>query len=77
MELESFIQNEKTLNFEPMPYLGTFRSSFEKTIVIFDISTAESIKNEYLTIIVDFHIGSTFSKGPRSAFSKDPGPGLL
>ena len=34
----------------------------KKTIVIFEISTPESVKKEFLTIVVDFRIGSTFPK---------------
>ena len=58
-----------------MPYLSTFAQKFSKTIVIFEISTLEFVKNESLTQTVDFGIGSAFSKGPGSAFSGDSGPG--
>ena len=51
--------------------------SLAKTIVIFEISTLEFVKSESLTNTVNFSIGSDFSKGPRSAFSEDPSPGLL
>ena len=34
------------------------------------------VKIEFLTQIVNFYIGSTFSKGPGSAFSEDSCPGL-
>ena len=34
------------------------------------------VKTEFLTQIVNFYIGSTFSKGPGSAFSEDLCPGL-
>ena len=51
-------------------YLGIFRLEFRKPTVVFEISTIES-----LTHTVNFDIGSTFSKGPVSAFSEVPGPG--
>ena len=54
-----------------MSYLGTFGLEFEKAI----ISTLEFFKNESLTHTVNFCIGSAFSKGPWSGFSKGPGPG--
>ena len=34
------------------------------------------VKNESLTHIVNFGIGSALSNGPTSAFSECPGPGL-
>ena len=37
---------------------------FEKTIVIFEISTLELVKSEFLTHTANFGIGSTFAKGP-------------
>ena len=47
MELQSFIQNGKTLNLEPrMPYLGTIWPEFEKTIAIFEISAFDFAKME-------------------------------
>ena len=48
---------------------------FENNIVIFEISTLESVKNEFLTYTVNFGIGSTFCKVLGSAFSQVPGPG--
>ena len=59
-----------------MPYLGIFGLEFQKTIVIFEISTLEFVKNECLTHTMIFGIGSAFSKGLESAFSEGPGPGL-
>ena len=59
-----------------MSYLGIFGLEFQKTIVIFEISTLEFVKNESLTHTKNFGIGSTFSKGLGSAFSEGPGPGL-
>ena len=47
-----------------MPYLGVFGLEFLKKIVILEISTLKFVKNEYLTHIVNFGIGSAFSKGP-------------
>ena len=48
-------------------------------IVIFTISTLLFTKNHFLTIIVNFGIGSVFSKGPGSAFTEGlvTGPGLF
>ena len=57
-----------------MPYLGIFGLEFQKTIIIFEISTLEFVKNESLTHTMNFGIGSAFSKGPMSAFSEGPGP---
>ena len=58
-----------------MPYLGIFGLEFQKTIVTFEISTLEFIKNESLTHTMNFGVGSTFSKGLGSAFSESPGLG--
>ena len=58
-----------------MSYLGIFRLELKKTLVIFEISTFEFLKNESLTHKVNFGIGSAFSKGSGSGFSE--GPGLL
>ena len=58
-----------------MSYLGIFRLELKKTLVIFEISTLEFLKNESLTHKVNFGIGSAFSKGSGSGFSE--GPGLL
>ena len=55
--------------------LGIFGLEFEKTIVIFEISTLRFIISESLTHTVNFGIGSAFSKSPGSTFSKDPGLG--
>ena len=57
-----------------MSYLGIFRLELKKTLVIFEISTLEFLKNESLTHKVNFGIGSAFSKGSGSAFSGGPGP---
>ena len=57
-----------------MPYLEIFGLEFQKTIVIFEISTLEFVKYESLTHTMNFGIGSAFSKGPGSAFSEGPGP---
>ena len=46
-----------------MTYLGSFGREFQKTIIIFEISTLEFVKNESLTHTVNFTIGSAFSKG--------------
>ena len=43
-----------------MPYLGVFRLQFCKSIVIFETSTLEFVKNEFLTSIADFGIGFAF-----------------
>ena len=52
---------------------GYFGLEFQKTIVIFEISTLEFAKIESLTYTMNFDIGSVFSEGPRSAFSEGPG----
>ena len=57
-----------------MPYVGIFELEFEKAIVISGIRSLEFIKNESLTHIVYFCIGSAFSKGQRSGLSEGPGP---
>ena len=57
-----------------MPYLGIFGLEFQKTIVIFEISTLEFVKYESLTHTVNFGIGSAFSKDPWSVFSEGLGP---
>ena len=58
-----------------MPYLGIFGLEFQKSIVIFEISTLESLKNESLTHRMNFRVGSVFSKGLGSSFSEGPCPG--
>ena len=45
-----------------MTYLGSFGIEFRKTIIIFEISTLEFVKNESLTHTVNFAIGSAFLK---------------
>ena len=62
-----------------MPYLGIFGLEFQKTIVIFEMSTLEFAKNGSLTHTINFSIGPNFSKGPGSCFSEGPcmGPGPL
>ena len=62
-----------------MVSLGIFGLEFQKTIVIFEISTLKFVISESLTHTVSFGIESAFSRVPRSAFSEDlcPGPGLL
>ena len=57
-----------------MPYLGTFRPEFEKTIFISEISTLEIIKSAFITKKVNFGIGSAFSKGSGYTFSEGQGP---
>ena len=46
-------------------------------MVIFEISTLEFVKNEFLIHTMNFGIGSVFCKGPRSDFSEGPGPGSV
>ena len=58
-----------------MAYLCIFGLEFRKSIVIFEISTLEFVKNESLTHTMNFGIGSAFSKGPGSTFSEGLGPG--
>ena len=50
-----------------MPYLDVFGLEFQKTIVIFEISTLEFAKNEFLNQTVNFDKGS--AKGLGSVFS--------
>ena len=52
---------------------GYFSIRIKKTMVIFEISTLEFLKNESLTHKVNFGIGSAFSKGSGSGFSEGPG----
>ena len=59
-----------------MPHLGIFNLELKKTIVIFEISTLEFVKNVSLTHTVTFNIGFVLSESPGSAFSKNLGPGL-
>ena len=60
-----------------MPYLGIFGLEFQKSIVIFEISTLEfsRFKNESLTHTMKFGVGFAFCKGSGFAFSEGPGPG--
>ena len=51
-----------------MPYLGVSGLEILKTIVIFEISNLEFVKQESLTHTVNIGIGSAFSKGLGSAF---------
>ena len=75
--LRNFAKKQKRLNLGPkMPHLGIFGLEFEKTNVLFEISTLKFVKSEWLFHTVNFGIGSAFSKGPQSAFSEGPGPGL-
>ena len=62
-----------------MSYLGIIGLEFKKAIVILEISTLKFVKNQSLTHIVNFGIGSSFSKFLGSVFSEDPslGPGPL
>ena len=53
-----------------------FRLEFQKTIVVFETSTLEVVKNQFLIHTVNFCIESTFSKDPRSAFFEGQGLGL-
>ena len=39
---------------------------------MFEISSLELIKNDFLTIVVNFDIGSAFPKGPKTTFSESP-----
>ena len=53
-----------------MPYLGIFGLEFQKTIVLFEISTLKFVISESLTHTVNFGIGSAFSKCPGPLFLK-------
>ena len=54
-----------------MPYLDIFGLEFENKILIFEISTLEFVKIEFLTDTVNFGIESSFSDAP------DAGLGLI
>ena len=68
-KMQSFMLNNKKKYLRPKLLYFCLVREFEKTIVIFEISTLEFIKNEFLTIIVNLGIESVFSKSPA-------GPGL-
>ena len=53
-----------------MSYLGIFGLQFQKTMVIFEISTLGFVKNEFLTHRLSFCIGSVYSKNAVSVFLK-------
>ena len=59
-----------------LPYLSILKLEFEKSIVIFKINKLKFIKNSFLSFVVNFGIGSTFSKGPGSQFFWRSGSGL-
>ena len=64
----------KNTNLGPkLPRLCIFGLEFEKTIGMFEISTLEFPKNEFLINIVNFRIGSVFSKGLACTFFEGPG----
>ena len=66
-----FLQKKFFLNVgKTLSYLRIFVLEYEKTIVIFEISTLEFLKNEPLSHTVNFGIGSAFSRGPGSDFLK-------
>ena len=56
-----------------MSYLDIFGLEVLITIVIFEICTLEFVKHLSLTHIMNFGIGSGFSKGMGSTFSECPG----
>ena len=58
-----------------MFYVGVFRLQFQKTLVVFEISTLKFVKNDFLINTMNFGIGFAFSNGLRSPFSEGPGPG--
>ena len=58
-----------------MPYLGNFGLELQKTIVIFDISTLEFVKNEHLTHAANFGIRSALFNDLMSAFLESLGLG--
>ena len=58
-----------------MPCLGIFGIEFQKTIVIFEISTHKFVISESLTHTVNFGTRSAFSKATGSAFSEGLGAG--
>ena len=71
------MQKMKIFNFETKNVL--FGYFWATTIVIFESSTLDFVKNEFGTHAVNFGIGFVFSKGPGSAFSESlgPEPGLI
>ena len=75
--MQSFMLKKKIKLGTKIVLFRNFWTEFGKAIVIFEISTLEFIKTEFLTIIVNFGIGFTYSKGPGSACSEGLGPGLL
>ena len=47
VKIQSFVQIKESLNFGPkIPYLGIFRLTIEKAIVIFEISSLEFVKTQ-------------------------------
>ena len=58
-----------------IPYLGILGLKFENNIVIFEISSLEFVKSEFLFHTMNFGKESIFAKGPGSVFSQGPGPG--
>ena len=59
-----------------MPIFGTKNALFGYfwTRILFEINTLEFVNYEFLTHIMNFGIGSAFSKGLGSAFSEGLGP---
>ena len=53
--------------------MGIVGLKIEKGGVIFEINTFKFVRTGFLTHIVNFRIGSTFSKYLSSAFSEGPG----
>ena len=48
---------------------------FENNIAIYEVSTLEFLKNEFLNHSVNFGVGFAFSKSRAPAFSEGLGPG--
>ena len=58
IKMQSFMLRVKKIWDQNCFLLGVFEPEFENAIVIFEINTLSFIKNEFLTIIVSFGIGS-------------------
>ena len=77
---KSFMFKGKKIKFVIQNALFSYFSlNLKKTIVTFEISALNYTKNEFVTNMTNFGIGSVFLKDPGYDFSENvcPGPGLL
>ena len=67
IKMQRFHVKEEKLNLGPkMLYLGVFGLQFEKSFCHIGNQFLQDFqKNKFLTILVNFGIGSAFSEGPR------------